>query len=366
MIRFLDLTRQHREIETGLIEAVTRVVRGGRFMLGAEVEAFETEWAAYCNASKSAGVASGTDALSLALLSTSAVRPGQGDEVITSPLTSSYTAIAILRAGGVPVFADIDPETFTLDAKAVSRAITRRTRAIVPVHLYGQMCNMHALCDTAARHGLIVVEDAAQAHGARLGDRSAGGFGAAAAFSFYPTKNLGACGDAGAVVSADPVVIERVKSLQTGGDHDALQEKPLGWNSRLDEMQAAILRVKLPYLDKWNEKRRSLASLYNDELRSISQLQLPAATSNEAHVRHLYVVQHPKRDSLRAHLSARGIETLVHYPFLLHQQPLLRSSTQPALPIAEKVAPRLLSLPLYPQLHVEEAYEVVSAIRSFE
>lgn len=366
MIRFLDLTRQHREIEIGLLEAVTRVAHAGRFILGGEVEAFETEWGAYCAVPKAAGVASGTDALALALVSTSAVRPGRDDEVITSPLTSSYTAIAILKAGGVPVFADIDPETFTLDAKAVSRAITPRTRAVVPVHLYGQLCDMNALCDTAARHGLIVVEDAAQAHGAKLGGRLAGAFGAAGAFSFYPTKNLGACGDAGAVVSADPVVIERVKSLRTGGDREALQEGPLGWNSRLDEMQAAILRVKLPYLDKWNEKRRSLARLYTDELRDIPQLQLPAASSEEAHVRHLYVVQHPERDRLRSHLSARGIETLIHYPFLLHQQPLLRCSTQTALPIAEKIAPRLLSLPLYPELQIEEAQEVVSAIRSFE
>jgi dTDP-3-amino-3,4,6-trideoxy-alpha-D-glucose transaminase len=366
LIRFLDLTRQHSEVKAGLVKAVTRVVRGGRFILDAEVNAFETEWAAYCAVPNSAGVASGTDALALALLSTSAVRPGHDDEVITSPLTASYTAIAILNAGGVPVFADIDPETYTLDANAVSRAITPRTRAVVPVHLYGQMCNMKALCDTAARHGLIVVEDAAQAHGARLSDRAAGAFGAAGAFSFYPTKNLGACGDAGAVVSVDPVVIERVKVLRKGGDQKALQEGPLGWNSRLDELQAAILRVKLPYLDKWNEKRRSLANLYNNELRDIPQLQLPAAPSDDGHVRHLYVIQHPERDRLRAHLSARGIEALVHYPFLLHQQPLLHSSTQSALPTAEKVAPRLLSLPLYPQLKMEEAHAVVSAIRSFK
>ena len=365
MIRFLDLQRQHREIETGLVEAMTRVVRGGRFILGVEVDAFEKEWAAYCGVPGAAGVASGTDALTLALVATNAVRPGHHDEVITSPLTAGYTAIAILKAGGVPVFADIDPETCTLDANAVSRAISPCTRAVVPVHLYGRMCNMKALCDIAAQHGLIVVEDAAQAHGA-LGERSAGAFGAAGAFSFYPTKNLGACGDAGAVVSMDPDVVKTVKTLREGGAHDALQEGAPGWNSRLDEIQAAVLRVKLPYLDKWNEKRRFLAGLYTDELRGISQLQLPAASSPDTHVQHLYVVQHPERDRLRAHLFARGIETLIHYPFLLHQQPLLRCSTQSPLPQAEKVAPRLLSLPLYPQLEIEEAYEVVSAIRSFK
>ena len=366
MIRFLDLQRQHCEIEPGLSEAVTRVVHGGRFILGPEVEAFENEWASYCGLPSAAGVASGTDALTSALVATTAVRPGRHDEVITSPLTAGYTALAILKAGGVPVFADIDPETCTLDANTVLRAINSRTRAIVPVHLYGRMCNMNALCDLAEQHGLIVVEDAAQAHGARLGERSAGAFGTAGAFSFYPTKNLGACGDAGVVVSMDPAVIKSVKTLREGGTPDALQGNTAGWNSRLDEIQAAVLRVELPYLDAWNEKRRFLAGLYTDELRGISQLQLPAASPHDSHVQHLYVVQHPKRDRLRAHLFARGIEALIHYPYLLHRQPLLRCATQSTLPQAEKVAPRLLSLPLYPQLTIEEAYEVVSAIRSFE
>ena len=366
MIPFLDLKRQHTEIEARLIDAVARTLHAGYFGCGPAVDVFEKEWANYCGVSSAAGVASGTDALTLALISTGAVRPGHDDEVITSPLTASYTALAILRAGGVPVFADIDPETYALDANAVLRAITPRTRAIVPVHIYGQMCDMDALCSTAARHNLIIVEDAAQAHGARLGDRSAGAFGAAGAFSFYPTKNLGACGDAGAVVSVHPGVIEVVKTLRQGGSQVALQEKVLGLNSRLDEIQAAILRVKLTYLDKWNDKRRDLAALYTDELRCVPKLKLPTAPSGNAHVRHLYVVQHPARDRLREHLSVRGIETLIHYPFLLHQQPLLRRATQPALPVAEKVAPRLLSLPLYPELKIEEAYEVVSAIRSFD
>jgi dTDP-4-amino-4,6-dideoxygalactose transaminase len=366
LIRFLDLKRQHSELATVLVEAMTRVVRGGRFILDAEVNGFETEWAAYCGVSKAAGVASGTDALTLALISTAAVRPGHNDEVITSPLTASYTAIAILNAGGMPVFADIDPETYTLDANAIARALTPRTRAIVPVHLYGRLCNMDAICDIAARYGLIVVEDAAQAHGARVGTRRAGAFGAAAAFSFYPTKNLGACGDAGAVVSANPAVIGAVKVLRQARNNNPLQLGTLGWNSRLDELQAAILRVKLRYLDGWNQKRRSLAALYDHELSGISHLKLPAAASDDAHVQHLYVVQHPERNRLRAYLSARGIETSVHYPSLLHQVPLLRQSTQPALPTAEKVAPLLLSLPLYPQLMTEEAHEVVNALRSFE
>lgn len=366
MIPFLNLARQHSKLDSQLIEATTRVIRAGRFILDTELEAFESEWAHHCGVSQAAGVASGTDALTLALVSTSAVRPGHNDEVITSPLTSIFTAIAILNAGGVPVFADIEPETYTLDAHSVARVITSRTRAIVPVHLYGQLCDMEALCYLAEQQGLIIVEDAAQAHGARLGDRSAGMFGAAGAFSFYPTKNLGACGDGGAVVSANPVVIEAVKSLRQGGDSDDLPGVTPGWNSRLDEMQAAILRVKLAYLDQWNEQRRSLAALYSHELREIPQLQLPVVRSSAGHAQHLYVVQHAERDRLRAHLSALGIDTLIHYPYLLHQLEFLRRSSQPALPVAEKVAARILSLPLYPELKLEEVHEVINAVRRFK
>ena len=236
-IPFLDLTRQHREIEAEAAAALTRVMAGGVFILGREVEAFEEEWARFCGVRGAAGVNSGTDALSLALIASGAVRQGRQDEVITAPLTAAYTALAILNAGGVPVFADIDPQTYTLDPSAVDRVITPRTRAIMPVHLYGQMADMPALCEVAARHGLTVIEDAAQAHGARIEGKRAGALAHAAAFSFYPTKNLGACGDGGAVTSDDLALIQRVKTLRQGGHAPAFragvaQNRPIRGDNR--------------------------------------------------------------------------------------------------------------------------------------
>ncbi|MFL6207241.1 MAG: DegT/DnrJ/EryC1/StrS family aminotransferase [Pyrinomonadaceae bacterium] len=365
LIPFLDLTRQHQELEPELHTALVRVLRSGQFILGPEVAAFEAEWARYCAVPAAAGVASGTDALALALVASGAVRRGAGDEVITNPLTAGYTALAILNAGGVPVFADIDPQTYTLDPAAVEQSITPRTRAILPVHLYGQLADMDALCAVAAYHDLFVIEDVAQAHGARRGDRRAGSFGTAAAFSFYPTKNLGACGDAGAIVAREAQLIGRVKNLRQGGHDAALDEKLEGRNSRLDELQAALLRVKLNHLAEWNEQRKALARFYHDALGHVPDLQLPTARDAEAHVYHLFVIQHPERERLRTHLAARHIETLIHYPALLHQQRLFRRLGQPALPVAETVAPRLLSLPLYPQLRMDEAQAVADAVRAF-
>ncbi|HYN24019.1 MAG TPA: DegT/DnrJ/EryC1/StrS family aminotransferase [Pyrinomonadaceae bacterium] len=364
-IPFLDLTRQHREIEAEAAAALTRVMAGGVFILGREVEAFEEEWARFCGVRGAAGVNSGTDALALALIASGAVRQGRQDEVITSPLTAAYTALAILNAGGVPVFADIDPQTYTLDPSAVERVITPRTRAIMPVHLYGQMADMPALCEVAARHGLTVIEDAAQAHGARIEGKRAGALAHAAAFSFYPTKNLGACGDGGAVTSDDLALIQRVKTLRQGGHAPAFRAGVEGRNSRLDEMQAVLLRVKLQRLEKWNERRRSLTRIYDETLRG-TRLQLPSTRAPEAHVYHLYVTQHPQRDRLRSHLAAHGIEALIYYPFLLHQQPLFRRPKQGALPVAEDVAGKILSLPLHPHLTEEETREVADKILLFE
>jgi len=361
-IPFLDLTRQQREIEAEAAAALARVMAGGVFILGREVEAFEAEWARFCGVGAAASVNSGTDALALALNASGAVRRGRQDEVITSPLTAAYTALAILNAGGTPVFADIDPHTYTLDPSAIEQAITPRTRAIVPVHLYGRMADMAAICDVAARYDLIVVEDAAQAHGADIGGRRAGAHGTAAAFSFYPTKNLGACGDGGAVTSDDAALVERVKTLRQGGHAAALAVGIEGRNSRLDEIQAALLRVKLPHLEKWNDWRRGLAKIYDETLRG-TILQLPSAS--EAHVYHLYVVRHPQRDHLRSHLAARGIETSIHYPYLLHQQPLFQQPSQRTLPVAENVAGKILSLPLHSHLNESEAREIARTILDF-
>jgi dTDP-4-amino-4,6-dideoxygalactose transaminase len=362
-IPFLDLRREQREIEAEIKAALARVFNRGQYILGPEVEAFEAEWASFCEVRGAAGVANGTDALTLALIASGAVRPGHGDEVITSPLTAAYTALAILNAGGVPVFADIDPFTYTLTH--IEEALTPRTRAIVPVHLYGGMADMAEINKLATRRGLIVIEDAAQAHGARLYGVRAGGYSHAAAFSFYPTKNLGAYGDGGAVVSNDLALIERVKTLRQGGHLAAIQGQTVGRNSRLDEMQAAVLRIKLNYLEDWNLKRRDLADFYFSGLHN-ARLALPSALEPGAHVYHLYAVQHAQRDRLRAHLAARGIETAIHYPFLLHQLPLFRRDEQPVLPIAESAASMILSLPLYPQMDKSEARAVIEAILDFE
>ncbi|HEX8694491.1 MAG TPA: DegT/DnrJ/EryC1/StrS family aminotransferase [Longimicrobium sp.] len=364
-VPFLDLTRQHGELGAEAGAALARAAAGGAYVLGPEVEAFEAEWARFCGVRAAAGVNSGTDALELALVASGAVRPGRGDEVVTAPLTAGYTALAVLRAGGVPVFADVEPGTATLDPAALERALTPRTRAVVPVHLYGQMADMAGIGQVAERHGLVVIEDAAQAHGAALGGRRAGGHGAAAAFSFYPTKNLGAWGDGGAVTSDDAGLVERVKELRQGGHPQAMRGSVAGLNSRLDELQAALLRVKLRHLEEWNRRRARLAEVYRERLAGAGVVELPSVREPGAHVFHLYVVRHPGRERLRAHLAERGVETLVHYGPLLHRQPLFRRAGQAPLPVAERLAGEILSLPLYPQLRDDELDAVARAVLDF-
>lgn len=365
-IPFLDLKRQFSELETELNAAFKQSLERGVYVLGSEVEAFEKEWANFCGAPKCASVASGTDALTLALMTSGAVRPNDGNEVITSTLTAAYTALSIANAGGVPVFADIDPQTYTLDPSAIEKALTPRTRAIVPVHLYGRTANMKAICEIATRHNLIVIEDAAQAHGLSFPNIASAACSRAAIFSFYPTKNLGAYGDGGAVVSNDSSMIKQVKILRQGGHEQALQGSIAGLNSRLDELQAAVLRVKLKHLAAWNDERRRLAQIYDEGLKDSPLLRLPSVDETESHVFHLYVIQHPERDRLRQHLLERGIETLIHYPTLLHQQPLFRRAEQAALPVAESIVNKILSLPLYPQLKDEEAARIIEAILEFD
>ena len=366
-IRFLNLSRQFEETEAETREAVGRVLASGTYVLGQEVEAFEREWARFCGALACASVGNGTDALALALQASGAVRPGRRDEVITSPLTAGYTALAILNAGGVPVFADVDARTLTLDPRSVESALTPRTRALMPVHLYGRMADMPALTEIAERRGLVLIEDAAQAHGASLGGRRAGAWGHAAAFSFYPTKNLGACGDGGAVVSDDAALVERVKELRQGGHAEAMRARAAGRNSRLDEVQAALLRVKLRRLAAWTRRRQRLASEYRKRLARARSLELlPPTHERASHVYHLFVARHPERERLRAHLAARGVETLIHYPQLLHTQPLFRRRGASALPVAERALGEIISLPLYPQLLDEELRAVADAVLDFE
>jgi dTDP-4-amino-4,6-dideoxygalactose transaminase len=364
-IPFLDLKRQYSEVEAEISITLAGVLGGGSYVLGGEVEGFEAEWARFCGVRGAATLNSGTDALTLALIASGAVRQGSSDEVITTPLSPGYTALAVIKAGGVPIFADIDPHRYTIDPEAIEKVITPRTRAILPVHLYGQMADMKAITEIASRHGLVVIEDAAQAHGASMDGKCAGAHGNVAAFSFYPTKNLGAYGDGGAVTSDDLELIERVKILRQGGHLPGMQMNVAGLNSRLDEVQAAVLRVKLKHLMDWNGRRKDLAQVYNETFKG-SRIESPLAGKSESHNFHLYVIQHPEREQLRKQLLEKGIETMIHYPFLLHQQPLFRSQDKRAtLPVAERLVKRIISLPLYPQLSREDAQEVATEVLAF-
>ncbi len=344
--------------------AIRRVLDSGWYILGQEGAAFEREFAAYLGAAHAVGVANGTDALQLALR---AGGVGAGDMVFTVAHTAVATAAAITLCGATPVFVDIDPARFTLDPARLEDALARqdlpgRPRAIVPVHLYGQMADMPAILDIARRHDLLVVEDCAQAHGAALNGRRAGTWGDAAAFSFYPTKNLGALGDGGAVVTNTPALAEQVRLLrQYGWGEQRISQVP-GGNSRLDELQAAVLRVKLAHLDEDNGRRRALASLY-DRLLARTGLTLPCVVSGAAHVFHQYVVRSARRDACKAHLQAQGIGTLVHYPVPVHQQPAYSAVMKAAsLPETERTAREVLSLPLYPELPHEDAQRVAEAV----
>lgn len=367
MIQFLDLEREYRALQAEIEPVLLRVAAGGKYILGHEVEEFERRWGRYCEGSHALLVASGTDALTLALEASGATRRGAGDEVVTAALGSPYTALAILRAGARPVFADIDPETWVLTPATAERARSPRTRAVIPVHLYGLPCDLGGIRELARQHGLAVIEDACQAHAARFrgeGWQRVGSFGQASAFSFYPTKNLGCFGDAGAVVSSDAELIERARLLRNGGQrirHDA--ELP-GYNSRCDEIQAAILNCKLPHLDSWNERRRALARLYAQRLR-LPGLRWQSVPEGREHVYHLFVIRHPQRDRLRAYLRGRGIETMIHYPLPLHRQAAFAQSPPASLPEAERAANEVLSLPLHPTLSEAEVTEVAEAVNEF-
>jgi dTDP-4-amino-4,6-dideoxygalactose transaminase len=366
-VPFLDLKRQLDSLGDEISQAISRVLDSGIYILGEEVQSFESEWASFCESDGAVGVATGTDAIALALKATGAVREGKGDEVITTPLTAGYTALAIQLAGGIPVFADINPVDYTIDPQSIQDSITPRTRAIVPVHIHGRMADMGNICYIAEKNGLIVVEDGSQAHGAKLDGKSAGAYGDAGAFSLYPTKNLGGFGDGGIVTARDSKVLERVRSLRQGGHQEALQSSQTGFNSRLDEIQAAILRVKLKHLRPWNQQRQKLAAVYNSSLNRNSFIQLPETSDPESHVYHLYVVSHPRRDDLRTYLGKNGVETLIHFPFLLHEQQHFRNSRQMGrLPAAEKIRPTIVSLPLNPWMSAYEVRYVIEVVNQFE
>ena len=341
--------------------AIDRVVARGWFVLGPEVEAFEAEFAAAMGASHAAGVGTGTDAIALALR---ALGIGAGDEVITSPLSAAYSALAIMMTGARPVFADIDPARLTIDPQAAARAIGPRTRAIVPVHLYGQAADMQPLARLAERHDLAIVEDCCQAHLATAAGRPVGTIGVAGAFSFYPTKNLGALGDGGAVVTGDRALAERIKRLRNGGQTDRYHHAEAGFNSRLDELQAAVLRARLPYLARWTGERRLLAAQYREALRGAP---IAVAAEREAgHVYHLFVVRSGARGDLQAHLAAHGIETLIHYPVPIPRQPAVAGARPAVCPIAAQAAGEVLSLPLHPGMREQDVRDIAAVIGSFQ
>jgi dTDP-4-amino-4,6-dideoxygalactose transaminase len=341
--------------------AIERVVASGWFVLGPEVDAFEQEFAAASGASYAVGVGTGTDAIALILR---ALGIGAGDEVITTPLSAAYSALAIVMAGARPVFVDIDPGRLTLDPARIAAAVTARTRAILPVHLYGQPADMTAIADLGARHNLAVVEDCCQAHLATADGRPVGTVGVAGAFSFYPTKNLGALGDGGAVVTNDRALAERVTRLRNGGQSDRYHHVEAGINSRLDEIQAAILRARLPRLRAWTDRRRELAARYRVRLDGVST-EVPAEY-DAGHVYHLFVVRHRQRDQLQAHLRAHGVETLIHYPVPIPRQPALAPFQPAECEVATRTCDGIVSLPLHPALRDDEVDEVAAAVRAFE
>jgi dTDP-4-amino-4,6-dideoxygalactose transaminase len=372
-IPLVDLKAQYKSIKNDIDNAIRRVLESTQFILGPENKALESEIASYCGTSYAVGVASGTDALKLALLACG-IKPG--DEVITTPFTFFATAEAITQCGATPVFADIDPKTYNIDPSRVETKITGKTRAILPVHLYGQPADMDSISLLAQKHNLKVIEDCAQALGAQaLGARykgkRVGSLGDAGCFSFFPSKVLGAYGDAGMVTADNPEIAERVAMLRNHGSKDKYYHPMPGFNSRLDELQAAILRAKLSYLDSWIELRRQKATLYNNLLGHIAGVTTPCIAPDSHHIFNYYTVrlesQEIKRDALRAHLNEKGIATAVYYPLSLHLQDIYKSLgyRYGSLPESEKAQGQVLSLPMYPELTENKIEQIVKTIEAY-
>jgi dTDP-3-amino-3,4,6-trideoxy-alpha-D-glucose transaminase len=360
-VPFLDLARETQRLRPELDAAITRVLASGRYILSDEVDAFEQAFATFCESRFAVGVASGTDAITIALAA-AGVNPG--DEVITAPNTCIPTIVGIERAGAVPVLADVDEATYTLDPEQVERRITPRTRAVLPVHLYGQPADLDALAALAADRGLLLIEDCAQSHGARWAGRRAGSIGAAAAYSFYPTKNLGALGDGGAVVTSDDAIAERARLLRNYGERQRFEHVLHGLNSRLDSLQAALLAAKLPQLDVSNDRRRAIAAAYDAAFKDAA-LVGPTIASAAEHVFHLYVVRSERRDAFRDALAGAGIGTAVQYPIPVHRQPAYHElDIEGGFPVAERLAEQIVSLPLSPDHTDDEIAEVVAAAQS--
>ncbi len=362
-VPFFNYLRQYESLAGRLDAAIARVLHSGRLILDHEVGAFEESFSRYCGSGYGIGVNSGTDALQVALR---AAGVGAGDEVITVPNTSVGTVSAICSAGATPVFADVLDESLLLDPARIRDLITPRTKAVIPVHLFGQAAKMDAILESVAGRGIAVIEDCAQSHGAEYRGRKTGSIGQAGCFSFYPTKNLGSFGDAGMIVTSDPELAARARAIRTYGWEQRDISVGEGINSRLDEIHAAVLREKLPFLDDWNQRRYEHAMQYKQLLAGLP-LTLPSIPAGMLHVFHLFVVRTGRRDALAAYLAARGIGTLIHYPVPIYLQPAYShlGSGPGACPVAEKAQTEILSLPLFPELTRPELEEVCAAIRDF-
>ncbi|MEW5984266.1 MAG: DegT/DnrJ/EryC1/StrS family aminotransferase [Acidobacteriota bacterium] len=363
MIPFVDLRAQYHSIKSDIDAAVGRVLENSQFVLGAEVEAFEREFAAYCGAAHAVAVNSGTSALHLALL---AAGVGPGDEVITTPFTFVATVAAVGYTGARAVLVDVDPRYYTIDPARLEAAITPRTKAILPVHIYGQMADMEPIMDVAHRHGVAVIEDAAQAHGAEYGGRRAGSIGALGCFSFYPGKNLGAYGEGGLVVTSDADHAERLRMLRDWGQRRKGLHELRGYNYRLEGIQGAILRVKLKYLELWTEARRTRAAEYH-RLLAGGPVGLPESRPGARHVFHVYAIRSPRRDALQRYLGERGIHTGIHYAAPVHVQPAYADLGYRTgdFPVSERIMAEVLSLPMFPELTPAQQAEVATGVREY-
>jgi dTDP-4-amino-4,6-dideoxygalactose transaminase len=362
VIPFLDVGAAYRELKAEIDVAIRRVLDAGWYILGPEVEAFEAEWATYCDTNYAVGVANGLDALTLALR---ALEVGPGDEVIVPSHTYIATWLAVTAVGARPVPVEPDPTTFNIDPGLVENAITPATKVLLPVHLYGQPANLDPILALASRYGLNVVEDAAQAHGARYKDRRVGGHGDVACWSFFPGKNLGAVGDAGAITTNRADIADRVRVLRNYGSREKYNNEIPGVNSRLDPVQAAVLRTKLRYLDAWTDRRRATAAAYTRGLEETGLI-LPSETDWAEPVWHLYVVRSVVRDQLQARLATAGVGTLIHYPVPPHMQRAYRNLgfSERDLPLAKRLSDEVLSLPMGPQLSTNDVDLVIDAVRS--
>ncbi len=362
-IPFGDLSRQYRSIAGDIDAAIKRVLDRGWFILGEEVESFEREFAAYVGVRHAVGVGSGTEAIHLALIA-AGVSPG--DEVATAANTCVPTVSAITFAGAAPALVDVCERSFNMDPSKLEAAITSRTKAILPVHLYGQAADLDPILEIGRRRGIPVIEDVAQGHGATYRGKKLGAYGLAAAFSFYPSKNLGAFGDGGAVVTDDDEIADRLRRLRNYGEERRYFHTTKGFNSRLDEIQAAVLRVKLERLEDWNSRRREIAAIYNQGITNPRILK-PAEMESGTHNYHLYVVRCERRDDLRTHLGSMGVGSLIHYPIPVHLQKAYSELGQArgSFPISERCSDEVLSLPMFPELSDDEALQVVNAVNSF-